>query len=414
MKFYVLDDKNCAWNIVRDRLFTELTNRGFSVVCKGDPAELASILKTEEEPSFIVAAPNVRGIDNFSWCQICRSLTFSSRPYILLILEDNSPSSLINAYKSGADAFIVPPWDSDSFYAQALAGVRTFLHQQSLYNCLLKNGIKPPLVEPEFKLSPGLKEKSQILESAINPNKDIKPEEMLGKIITPETVESVVSEMLASIGLTESEITTRDPVRSKEFYNIVHFLIVPERELWLDLLLSSDHTSAMKLFEAFSGINSSEATASDILDSLGEVLNIIQGTLKARLRVSKCDVIAPVVPQVIPSTNTLITQNATIYTNKTYIVGDILLNFALYVNHRKVINKYLRSVAVGDVLAEPLKAPGNQDLVLINKGTLLVGRYHQKVARISEDAPSVTQPVIEPSPFGTMLESSNVLEQNRK
>lgn len=405
MKFFVLDDKNGIWSIVRDRLLSELANRGFSVLCKEDPEGLLRLISTSNEPAFVVAAPFVRGISNFEWTQKCRNTQTQFRPYILLVLEEDSPRACMDAYKSGADDFIRPPFDADTVYAKISGDVRLFTYQHELQKLLIRHGIKlPEIVQPAKP--PEKPEEEKVIKEFVIKESSESAKKTLAEIISPEMVENVVIEMLASTGLCESDVATRDPIRPKEFYNIVHFLIVPEKGLWLDLLLSAEHTSAMKLFEAFSGVSAEEATASDVLDSLGEILNIIQGTLKARIRASKCDVIAPIVPQVIPSTLTLATQVDAVYTNKTYMLGDINLNFALYVNSRKVVNKHLKSIDVGDVLADSLRSPLNLDLVLVNKGTLLVGKYHQKLKRISEEFPTVLQPVIEPSPFGKLLESS--------
>lgn len=405
MKLFVLDDKNGIWSIVRDRLLSELSNRGISVLCKEDPEGLLRIISTSNEPSFIVAAPFVRNITNFEWTQKCRSIQCQFRPYIFLVLEEDSPRACMDAYKAGADDFIRPPYDAETIYAKISSGVRLFAYQHELQKLLVKHGIKLPETTPVAKQIEKPAEAKAEREIIIRDSGE-NGKKILAEIISAETVENVVIEMLASTGLCESDVATRDPIRPKEFYNIVHFLIVPEKGLWLDLLLSAEHTSAMKLFEAFSGVSAEEATASDVLDSLGEILNIIQGTLKARIRAAKCDVIAPIVPQVIPSTLTLATQGDAVYTNKTYMLGDINLNFALYVHSRKVMNKHLKSIDVGDVLAESLRSPLNLDLVLVNKGTLLVGKYHQKLKRISEEFPTVLQPVIEPSPFGKLLESS--------
>jgi len=405
MKFYVLEEGSGIWGVVRDRLMSELTNRGFSVLSKEDPDGLLKIIETANEPSFVIAAPYVRGKKNIEWTQKCRSLPCQFRPYIFLVLEEDTPRACMDAYKAGADDFITPPYSDDTLVAKVSSGVRLLIYQYELQKLLIKNGIKLPELAPSIKPAEKPVEDKFAQEVVIKDSGE-NGKKILADIIKPETVESVVIEMLASTGLCESDVVTRDPIRQKEFYNIVHFLIVPEKGLWLDLLLSADHPSAMKLFEAFSGVSASEATASDVLDSLGEILNIIQGTLKARIRATKSDVIAPVVPQVIPSTLTLAAQSDAVYTNKTYILGDINLNFALYAHSRKIMNKHLKEIDVGDVLAESLRSPLNLDLVLVNKGTLLIGKYHQKLKRISEEFPTVTQPVIEPSPFGKLLESS--------
>lgn len=405
MRAIICDSKNIIWPIIRDNVAGLLARKSLEITSHSNIDQLPQIVRATDGPTILLIGEEFLDPNKLRWLDQLYSGALKYRPYVLWFFQERNFQIAHELIKHGVDEVIFPPWEPELLVLRLNAIVRLLEYQKSLQSKVseARTETQPKPISLEIKeLATGERPPQVSQEDAFT---------RLGSLIKASDLEAVVMEMIMSLGLADSEPLIEEPLKDKEFYNIVHFLIIPDKSLWLDLLLSTDQESALQLYEKFSGISASEATASDVLDALGEVLNIIQGTLKSRLRAGKYEVIAPVVPQVIPSPINLMLLKQNIFSRKVYVVDNIRLTFTLAAHDRPIKEKTLKSLGLGDVLAEPMRAIGNPDLILMNKGTLLIGKYYQKAIRIAEEAPALKLEIIEPSPLGTVLENTKVMDK---
>ena len=411
MNVYFLDDGQSLWPVVRDRVLSELTGRGHDVLPRQDAQTMLELLRTSHEPSVSVVGPTLHGMKGLEWVRRLRAQECAVRPHVLLALEEDHARAVMEAFQAGADDCLAAPWQPDLFAARLVAAIRLASHQRQLLeeikqrDHLLSQMVSP--LKGENRQTAAAKAADAAAPAAppaaappaSAPKLDAR--EILAEIMPAEAVEQLVAETLFSMGFSESEPEIQPDRPLQNPFSLVHFLILPEKTLWLDLLLEAEKTASQKLFEAFSGMDADSASDSDLMDALGETLNLIQAALKARFKAAKCDILTPIVPQFVPPDKLPPNIQQAIYCRNIYSLGEIQLRFTLFAHGRQVTRKPLKALSLGDVLVEPLRPDEASDLVIINKGTQLVGRYLEKAAGVAENAPQkMYQPIVEPSLLG--------------
>ncbi|MGC8830052.1 MAG: response regulator transcription factor [Verrucomicrobiia bacterium] len=413
MNVFVLDSNNILWQTVRDYLLSDLSSSGHQVLIKENPYGLLHQVQESLQPSVILVGPKLHNICPFEWCKKVRATEMLTRPFIITALGDDKAHTIIEAFNAGADDYLSEPWQPDILKAKIHAAIRTLLHQEKLIDLirqrenLLNNLISQIGGELEKNLysvslhHPAEKTTSEKKEDIPGYNAESQSAglQSIETILRRDQIESFVRNTLYSIGGAKSEaIISNDPVEVA--YSLIHFLIIPEKNLWLDLLLEADTKSCKMLFEALFKTSANNASDSDLLNALSETLNMIQESIKAHIKELNCDVFSPFVPQTIDTQNIPAWILARSFSRQTYSLNEIRLRFTLLANSRKVVLKPLKYIQHGDVLVESLKTDNSSDLVIIKKGTLLVGKYLEKASTLAELAPpTLKQPVIEPSPF---------------
>lgn len=149
-------------------------------------------------------------------------------------------------------------------------------------------------------------------------------------------------------------------------------VVAPASALWVDVLVESDRKSAMLLFQKLTGMPAS--SGKDALDTIGEVVNIVQGAIKSGLQAEGHEVITPIVPRAVPTANLpKLNEHMVDRVRVAVDAGGIALSVTLYVCSRSVVRKTVENLRAKDVTVEALSMPG-MDLKLLNRGVMLDDR----------------------------------------
>lgn len=149
-------------------------------------------------------------------------------------------------------------------------------------------------------------------------------------------------------------------------------IVAPASALWVDVLVESDRKSAMLLFHKLTGMPAS--SGKDALDTIGEVVNIVQGSVKSALQAEGHEVITPIVPRAVPTANLpKLNEHMVDRVRVAVDAGGIALSITLYVCSRSVVRKTVENLRAKDVTVEALSMPG-MDLKLLNRGVMLDDR----------------------------------------
>jgi hypothetical protein len=159
-------------------------------------------------------------------------------------------------------------------------------------------------------------------------------------------------------------------------------VVLPEKSAWLDVVLDIDRKSAEALFTAMTG--AADPTRDDILDMATEALNMIQGAIKTGLQDGSLEVYTPVIPfRVSPDKRETINLIAAECSQHVFSLPDINLSVTLVPHVAPVVTKILDDMRVRDVVAEPVKVPGNSRLNLLEKGTMMNNQHLSRLREIS-------------------------------
>lgn len=208
---------------------------------------------------------------------------------------------------------------------------------------------------------------------------------------------------LEDLGVTPVTAAPRlDDASRRMELRVLHFVILPQKSVWLDFLLEADHASALKLLEAISG--QTEGSPADLEDVLRETMNLIHGKLKSAFRKDGAEVIIPVVPQSLAREKIL--GSAGGYCLKTRLVltaPDITLQLTMVARVSPTVYRRLRQLHLSNVLVEPLLV-GEEQIVLVKQHTMLNQRMVDKVHQMAEfEQEEHTHAVIEPSPYAELI-----------
>jgi len=215
-------------------------------------------------------------------------------------------------------------------------------------------------------------------------------------------IDQVVAKALEDMGLGSATVSTTDSGHSSMVdFSVLHFLIMPKHSVWLDLMLETDRSSALKIFEVFSGI--AGAADEDLEDVLRETMNLIHGSLKVGFREAGVDLIIPVVPQSIAPDKIIgTTASSCLHLHRIFGFPGISLRFNLIARVAPVTRKELKKFRLAEVLMEPIAPEGDGMPEIVKTHTMLNRRLLDKVRDMAEndDRPHA---VIEPSPLAELL-----------
>ena len=160
-------------------------------------------------------------------------------------------------------------------------------------------------------------------------------------------------------------------------------IILPEKEIWFDLLIQADRKSASKLVETVLG--TTDAGESDLEDFLREILNLLQGTFKTAFQRAGMEVITPVIPKPVGSDKVPSWCRALQFPlHYRFTTDDILLKMTLFPYLAAPAQKPSELLSISNVLTQAVSLPGDANVILFNKGTMLTKRYLEKLRNIAE------------------------------
>ncbi len=215
--------------------------------------------------------------------------------------------------------------------------------------------------------------------------------------------EKIIQATLNGLGLPTSKPPTsaclEPPKPGKPVFMIWVPLVIPEKELWLDIVLEMKVLTARSL--AINILGDTRPSLQDILDILAEITNMIQGSLKAHLERENLSGYAPFIPHARQIDDPKTLRNGHGPHKKITIAFDDMA-FDTYVLEWEapIFQKPLKNLRSMDLVGDVVRSSYNEEMVLLNQWVVLNDQY---IKRIKEWGRSNlitdTIPVIEPSQF---------------
>jgi sigma-B regulation protein RsbU (phosphoserine phosphatase) len=150
MRILIADDDP----VLRHALRAHLERWGYEVVECPDGASAWHALRESPVPPLAIMDWNMPGVDGPALCQELRLTPALSAMYVILLTSNASKKDIVTGLESGADDYIVKPFDWDELRAririgsrivglQQVLGARVEELQQALSNVRKLSGLLP-------------------------------------------------------------------------------------------------------------------------------------------------------------------------------------------------------------------------------------------------------------------------------
>jgi phosphoserine phosphatase RsbU/P len=128
MRILIADDDV----VLRHALRVHLERWGYEVIESPDGATAWNALRESPAPPLAIMDWNMPGVDGPALCQEVRETPGLSGMYVILLTSNASKKDIITGLESGADDYIVTPFDWDELRARIRIGSRIVGLQQVL------------------------------------------------------------------------------------------------------------------------------------------------------------------------------------------------------------------------------------------------------------------------------------------
>jgi hypothetical protein len=167
--------------------------------------------------------------------------------------------------------------------------------------------------------------------------------------------------------------------------------------IWVDLKIEVDRAASRVLFQSM--VKRAPVSDDEVLDMLGEALNLMQNTIRGEFENQEIEVFTPLLPRAV-RTEALDNLPASTHVPVPHLfaTADMLIQFSLQIQPAVAVQKEVGSLNALDMLAESIFSPDIVGVVLLNKGVMLNLRYIHKLTELAQQGtkgPPVS--VIEPS-----------------
>ncbi|MEK0445259.1 MAG: hypothetical protein RLZZ399_580 [Verrucomicrobiota bacterium] len=387
MKVLVADDNA----LIRELLRQALAPLDWEMEIVSDGPTALAYLNALEEPVVAVLdmeLPTISGVDI--------AKRFEGRHpehavFVLLVTTKCDPLAIEEGLRAGAVDVLVLPMDQNVIRARAQVAARMMLKLSSvaaLVQQLPEGSVVPS--EPNVRVS----------SSSLNPK--------FQKFKALTKAADFILESVAGMGF--EEVSRLDqyvfPTSEPSFASWC-CIVAPNCSVWVDVLVEADRLIATELFERLTGVPAD--SAKDAIDTLGEIVNLIQGGIKAALQAEGHETITPIVPRQVSSSSLRKLNDHT--TDRIRLVVDVdglVFCVTLFVFNRPMIRKTIEALRFRDVTAEALPMPHGIDLKMLNRGVMLDDRWISNLRnRFIGDSRRLAINVVEPPPLINLLAGSS-------
>lgn len=461
MRVLVADDDAA----VRRLLAGILASLGHEVVEAGDGEEAWRVLSTPDAPSVAILDWQMPGIDGLELCRRVRARDGVPYLYVALLSAAAEESDVAAGLAAGADDYVTKPFDAAGLAARLRFAERTLgLHRrlearvreleslarrhELLVDVLAKEptpcagrpagaGSLPPRpglpIPSPRALAPGpgpSGDSSRGAGSIIHPSAAghapsraqacgspspgadprglarARPQSRrappLEKIPGGGRLAETFRTCLVRLGL--CPVSVEEPRSSTDGLALDYCVWFPIvlRAPWrsLDFVLSASQTAAAELTRALTGRN--PESRDQIVEALEESANLLRALVRSALDAEPSGCAAPVAPRggLLPPkfSEALGGGDRVVLWAR---AGQVELGLIVSASRARVRRKPAGSLAVGEVLVEPLTSPRNPNLILLNTETALTHHYLEKIQELAADEPTPAPvAVLEPSPLG--------------
>lgn len=128
MRVLIADDDR----VMRHALGRKLASWNLEPLPCSDGLEVRRILQSPPLPAIALIDWNMPGVDGLTLCREIRNMPDGGNIYLILITSNDSREDVLSGLTSGADDYVVKPFDWEELRARVRIGARTAMLQQTL------------------------------------------------------------------------------------------------------------------------------------------------------------------------------------------------------------------------------------------------------------------------------------------
>ncbi len=340
--------------LIREIITQSIQPLGLALECVEDGSAALACLNECKSPVLAFLSTDLTSPSAHSLCQRFANRSLDSFVVPLVVTLSCDSRTIVDALTAGAADVLVLPMDREVIRAKADAAQR---FMRRLEGAAASGGASEEVVHTPTP--PNVRSTLSTLN------------DRLRKVQTLANPGPLIVEAIAGLGVEPVvEVEKHVFVDKEPTFAMWCAIVAPQASIWVDILVESDRKSAMLLFQKLTGMPAESGR--DALDTIGEVVNITQGAIKASLQAEGHEVMTPVVPKAVPTANLPKLNDYMVDRARVSLNADgILLAVSLYVSNRPVIRKTIEGLQANDVTVESLPMSAGIDLKLLNRGVLL-------------------------------------------
>ena len=130
MKIIIAEDDSLS----RRKLEFTLINRGYEVISVSNGKQAIHVFDNESDPLLAIVDVLMPELNGLEVCRIIRQKRYVIPPYLILLTVKSEKEDIVQGLESGANDYIVKPFDREELYARVRVGEHMLELQQKLAN----------------------------------------------------------------------------------------------------------------------------------------------------------------------------------------------------------------------------------------------------------------------------------------
>jgi CheY-like chemotaxis protein len=343
---------------------------GLTLECSTDVRYVTDMIAAADCPVLAILSMNISGISGMS---VCEELTAAetARPISVLLLgTDNNVKTVAGAYASGADDYVVLPCDLAVLVARIGAAARRLVRFEHM---------------PGFdKNSSSNRQKTSAVPILTRPTA---PPPQAPEASPKRSAENTFADQFLAIPtLRDAKAHTLNGFKALHVPNVVELeavafvggeptmgawsaLLLPNQNLWLDVVVETDRQSADFLYRHLSGVK--PVTSEDSASAMIQLVKTLKEQLQVSFQAAGEEVILPILPRRVPASE-LGGLSRFVVDRMRLAVGSpqIQVCVSYFASERASIYKKIEQLRSRDITDEMIPLPDSHH-PLLNRGVML-------------------------------------------
>lgn len=411
MKILVADDSKAT----RLKLSFSLSQLGYEVQQTGSGLEALDILVGRDAPEIAILDWMM---DDIEGVQVCREVraTLKERagqvvaPYLIIITAKSGVDEITAGLDSGADDYLVKPWNDKVLGARLRVAVRTVELQKALNSQIdaMASMLRRYQLRQQAmsKLHISAMPQSELAAEGM----DLAPlpsatrfSDRLAHLPSVRNMSKTISAAFSRIGCGRAvgrRITADPPVVDDNDFIVWTTLISKTGGICLELRVELEADAAAHLYKRT--MKSEPEKKDDLYDALSEMVDIIQEDLRANMFVDGLELITPIQPKVV-SAGGLRAPSIRFWHTDQFAVEVAGQQITLYIGEydAPLISKSLDDLKVNDIIMAPIQIVHESQRHWFVEGTALGPAALKKLREIAGGTP-IEVSVVEPTLLGRL------------
>lgn len=348
---------------------------GITIESSSDVRYVTDMIAAAETPVLLVMSVNVGGVSGLSVCEELTAAETSRVISVILLGRDNGVKAIASAFAAGADDYVALPCDVTLLAAHIGAAARRlvrFEHMPRLEKKTSSNRVHT--MEVPMTPRPVVTGRAPVEMAPEAPGTERRPLNTLGE------------RFLSIPTLREAKKHTLDGFKSLHIPGVVELesisfsasepsigawsaLLLPAKNLWLDVVVETDRKSADFLYRHLSGVK--PVTSADSASAMIQLVKTLKEQLQESFQKSGNEVILPILPRRVPASE-LNGLGRFVVDRMRLAVGssNVQVCVSYFASERASIYKKIEQLRPREVTDEMIPLPeGNHPL--LNRGVML-------------------------------------------